>query len=87
MFGFSLFKLLFTVAVIVLIWYGFKWVGRVQANREAEHRARLRQGRMPAEDTSAKSTAHDMLKCAICGDFVSPEATSGCDRANCPYPA
>ncbi len=86
MLGFSLTKLLFTAAVIALIWYGFKWVGRVQANREAEHRARLREGQAPAADSPAEATAHDMVKCAICGDFVSPEATQGCDRPNCPYP-
>ncbi len=92
MFGFSLTKLLFTAAIIALIWYGFKWVGRVQANREAEHRARLREGR-PREgqarpgDSPVEATAHDMVKCAICGDFVSPEATQGCDRPGCPYPA
>ena len=86
MFGFSLTKLLFTAAVIALIWYGFKWVGRVQANRQAEYRARLREGQTPAEDRPAQATAHDMVKCAICGDFVSPEAMQGCERPNCPYP-
>ncbi len=87
MFGFSLTKLLFTAAVIALIWYGFKWVGRVQARREAEHRARLREGKSPAADSRAGASAHDMVECAVCGDFVSPEATEGCDRPSCPYPA
>jgi uncharacterized protein len=87
MFGFSLTKLLFTAAVIALIWYGFKWVGRVQTRREAEERARLREGKSPAADSRAGASAHDMVKCAVCGDFVSPEATRGCDRPNCPYPA
>ena len=106
MFGFSLTKLIFTAAVIAFIWYGFKWVGRVQARREAEHRARLREGRLgegrhgegrhgegqsrpedgPAE-APVEETAHDMVKCSICGDFVSPEATQGCDRPGCPYSA
>ncbi len=87
MFGFSLTKLLFTAAVIALIWYGFKWVGRVQMRREAEGRARLREGKSPAADSWAGASAHDMVKCAVCEDFVSPGATQGCDRPNCPYPA
>jgi uncharacterized protein len=87
MFGFSLTKLIFTAAVIALIWYGFKWVGRVQANRQAEARARLREGDASPVGTGAEDTAHDMVKCAVCGDFVFPEATEGCDRPGCPYPA
>ena len=86
MFGFSLTKLIFTAAVIALIWYGFKWVGRVQANREAEARARLREGDASPADTRAEENAHDMVKCTVCGDFVFPEATDGCDRPGCPYP-
>ena len=44
MFGFSLTKLLFTAAVIVLIWYGFKWLRRVQDERDRQDRERLKGG-------------------------------------------
>jgi len=36
MLGFSIQKLLFTVAAIFAVWYGFKWVGRMKKVRERE---------------------------------------------------
>ena len=42
MLGFSIQKLLFTVAVCIAVWYGFKWVGRMQVKRDADAKAKLR---------------------------------------------
>ena len=36
MFGFSLQKLLVLAAVIALVWYGFKFVGRLQDHRKVD---------------------------------------------------
>ena len=88
MFGFSLSKLLFTVAAILVVWYGFKWVGRLQ-NQRAKPRRSVRQGPArsranpipePANDTQ------DMIQCPICGDFVPGQGMRNCGREKCPYP-
>ena len=80
MFGFSLTKLLFTAAVIAAVWYGYKWVGRVQSQRAAEGKLdsnRPRPG--PAE-------AADMIRCPVCDSFVAASAAVSCGRQDCPYP-
>jgi uncharacterized protein len=57
MFGLSLNKILFTVVALAVVWFAFKWLGRVKAHREAEARLPHRGGgggssasRGPVED-------------------------------------
>lgn len=84
MFGFSLAKLLFTVAIIVLIWYGFKWLGRVQEMQERRDKERLRaQSRAGG---AADSDAETMIKCPTCGTYLSASAPKSCGKPDCPYP-
>ena len=84
MFGFSLTKLLFTVAVIVIIWYGFKWLGRVQDMREKEAKDRLKGGGQarPADAGDAET----MIKCPTCGTYLSAASPRSCGKPDCPYP-
>lgn len=86
MFGFSLTKLLFTIAAIAAVWYGFKWMGRVQAKRDS---ARIRQ---EAEDKAGGGgrrgeipNAEEMIKCATCGIYIAADGAGSCGRADCPY--
>ena len=85
MFGFSIQKLLFTVLVIVIVWYGFKWLARLQDRREnkvAERRRRAGRGRRP--DTSAD--VEDLTECVLCGIYVAAPRARSCGREDCPYP-
>ena len=90
MFGFSLTKILFTVAVVIAVWYGFKWVGRVQAQRAAENRRRVRGAGRSAPPSAppggSEGGAEDMVACPACGDYVAPGSAITCGRAECPYP-
>ncbi len=89
MFGFSLTKLLFTIAAVLLVWHGFRWVGRLQERRDATAKealhAKLRRAaaRRPA---AAAMKAEEMVKCPACGDYVSARAAVRCGREDCPYP-
>ncbi len=94
MFGFSLTKLIFTVAVIAAVWYGFKWVGRMKKVREREAKERLHRqagketsGGAP-EDTQgdASGDTEEMMECPACGAFVAAQAPKSCGKAECPYP-
>jgi uncharacterized protein len=78
MFGFSLTKLLFTAAVIAAVWYGYKWIGRIQSMRAAENKLR---GNRPRPGPAA---VEDMIRCPACDSFVAAGATS-CGRGDCPY--
>lgn len=88
MFGFSLTKLLFTVVVILIVWHGFKWIGRVQEQRRAE----LREQRDAARHRAAAAPrpgpreVEDMVECPACGAFVPARGAGHCGRADCPYP-
>ena len=84
MFGFSLSKLLFTVLVIGAVWYGFKWVGRLQSRQRSDGRVG-KTGAAPSEAPQPLE-AQDMVPCPVCGDYVAAGVTVDCSRDNCPYP-
>ena len=74
MFGISLSKILLTGAVILAVWYGFKYLGRLG-------------GRISGSDGDNDGTAatvEDLRRCDVCGTFVAPDATPICDRDDCP---
>jgi len=87
MFGFSPTKLLFTAIIIAAVWYGFKWLGRVQSEQKKRER-------QPPKKTHKSDTARteskdadfeDLVACAKCGDFVIADKKSGCGKDGCPY--
>ncbi len=89
MFGISLTKVLFTLAVILIVWQGYKWLGRMQTRRDAiareNARAAGRGGRSTAA-AAAPADAEDMVECAVCGAFVPARGAVSCGRDGCPYP-
>ncbi len=91
MFGFSLQKLLVLVAVIALVWYGFKFIGRVQDQRRADGglgarapRRAKRRGAAPATEPRAQDV-EDMVACPVCQAYVQARGATRCDRSDCPY--
>ncbi len=90
MFGFSLQKLLVLGAVIALVWYGFKWLSRLQRVRDAQGGGAPKKRRWPgtarrATEEPPHSTAEDMIECPVCGTYVSARGSANCARADCPY--
>lgn len=69
MFGFSLSKILVLAAIIAAVWYGFKWVGRVNQMRQEK----LKEGE------PAHRAAEQMIECRDCGVFYPEGATHRCD--------
>lgn len=45
MFGFSFGKLAILVAIILAIWFGFKWVGKLEAERKERLKQAAREGK------------------------------------------
>lgn len=88
MFGFSLQKLLFTILVIVIVWYGFKMIARIQERRSegdaASRRAPSRRRRRRSGDAPVE--AEEMVACALCGTFVPTRNARSCGRDDCPWP-
>ncbi|MBI3446586.1 MAG: hypothetical protein HY055_14810 [Magnetospirillum sp.] len=75
-------KILLTVTVVALIWFGFKYLGRI---------AELRQGgganplRRPSPPADAEAKAEAMVECRICGTWQPARKARSCGRADCPY--
>ena len=92
MFGFSLTKILFTLAVVVIVWQGYKWLGRMQTRRDGIARETARGsgrgGRAAAVAAAAPSPAEveDMVECTVYGAFVPARGAVSCGRGECPYP-
>lgn len=91
MFGFSLTKLLFTAAAIIVVWYGFKWFSRLQDQR-AEVARQDEKLRRPAAASAKEPPRHpaagaeEMVRCDACGTFVAQGAARNCGRGDCPFP-
>jgi uncharacterized protein len=84
MFGFSFAKLLLTAAVIAAVWYGFKWISRLDQQRKREV------GRDSGTDNGGEKAVdgpEDMVACGVCGVYVAAKGARSCGREDCPYPA
>ncbi len=84
MFGFSLQKLLVLGLIIAAIWYGFKWVGRL--DRERKERLRKGGGGTGGVTGGATGGDQDLAECALCGTYVTASiAQCPAGRADCPH--
>ncbi|HEV7372651.1 hypothetical protein [Arenibaculum sp.] len=81
---FSLPKLLTLALIILVVWYGFKWISRV--NRLRAEQARPVGRRAPGAAAPGKgSRAEEMEKCRVCGVYVAPASAAACGRPDCPF--
>jgi uncharacterized protein len=86
MFGFSIQKLLFTAIAIAAVWYAFKWLGRVQAQKKTVAREKAREMKNPGASGAARPDVEDMVECPTCGAFVAASGPRNCGKTDCPYP-
>ena len=91
MFGFSLTKLLFTLAAVIVVWNGFKWYNRMQENRavdggDAKRRAENKSAPGAEQKAGAVGDAEEMIKCPVCETYVSSASAVSCGKDGCPYP-
>ena len=84
MFGLGIGKILLTAAVILGVMYGWKWLGRVQAQRSAQVKKSRREAKHPPPPPAADAV--DMIQCPTCGDYVPATGATHCGRKDCPYP-
>jgi len=89
MLGFSLQKLIVLAVVIAAVWYGFKFLGRLDQARKASERRVAGDGRArrPSAKRAARDLgAEDMVRCDACGAYVAQNGVVSCGRDDCPYP-
>jgi hypothetical protein len=89
MFGLpSIQKLIVLAAVIAAVWYGFKFLGRLQETRKAEAKLRETQGGRPAKKAETKAAkaakpegeVEDLVPCPGCGAYVRAGGKCSCGR-------
>ncbi len=87
MFGFSVLKLMVLAGIVAAVWYGFKFVGRLEQARKDAAKAGTAASSGEAA-ASAKPAAprdvEEMVSCPVCGDYVTALGASACDRTDCP---
>ncbi len=74
-------KFLLTVAVIAIVWFGFKYLARLAElkHRDAAPAPKMRADRAPGIE------AETMVECRVCGTWQPAGAAKPCGRADCPY--
>jgi hypothetical protein len=84
--GLSFGKLVVLAILVAIVWYGFKYAGRVQAVSRAMRREMEARRARPRPAASARAiAAEDLVKCDACGSYVAANSTSACGRADCPW--
>lgn len=71
-----LFKLLFTVAIVLFVWYGFRFVGKWFRSSSS--------GSANVDDKPPQEQIEDLTRCSVCDTFVETRRPIVCDRGNCP---
>jgi hypothetical protein len=82
MFGLS--KLLVFGAVLAVLWIGFRYVGRIQAIRQAVGEE-MRRRQRAEQQRRRPLPAEDLIKCGVCGAYVAARGATACGRAECPW--
>lgn len=94
MLGFSFSKILFTIVMIMAVWWVYKQInrigdesGRPKVGGKAKSRARSGTGRAAQEpDPDNMQTVEDLAACPSCGAYVAAGSNPGCGRPakDCP---
>lgn len=79
MFGFGFTKIIVLAAIVAAVWYGFKFVGRMDKRRKEEIASQRK-----AEEEAESNDVGEMLKCPNCDAFVAAKGAMNCGRADCP---
>lgn len=87
MLGFSLQKLIVLALVIGAVWYGFKYLGRLQRVDRGERKAgertmgeRIRKAARERSGVTDAEVVEDTEKCRRCGTFIPVGTECSCKR-------
>ena len=69
-------KFLLLAAAIAIVWYGFKFVGRLNQQR---------QQKLNNDEDNARVGVADTVQCPVCDAYVAADSKSDCGKADCPY--
>lgn len=76
----SLSKLLVLVAIIAVVWFGFRLISRLDQARKQQAPARR-----PSGGGRARQGVEETVQCPVCSAYVAARGAGSCGRADCPY--
>ncbi|HLJ64435.1 MAG TPA: hypothetical protein VKT70_10035 [Stellaceae bacterium] len=82
MFALSFGKLLLLAILVAILWYGYKYLHRIDEVRRLLRQEMTRRQR-EAGTKRASLAAEDLILCLRCGAYVSPKSDP-CGRPACP---
>jgi uncharacterized protein len=85
MLGLSLGKLLVLAIIVAAVWYGFKYVQRVEEVRRMLRQVQRQQQQRASRAGPQTLEAEDLVKCRQCGAYVAARSTTSCGRPDCPW--
>ena len=74
-------KLLTLILLIAVVWYGYRYVVRINARMEAKRKLDANEGGLPRP----RPNAEEMIRCPACNVYVSATKAASCGRPDCPY--
>ena len=72
-------KLLLTVAIIVVVWFGFRFVNQWLGSGSG--------GSTKVDDDPPKEQIEDLARCSVCDTYVDAKGNPDCARDDCPMPS
>jgi hypothetical protein len=79
-------KLLLLGFIVLVAWYGVRFLTRVGQVRQAVRRAAEQaQANAQARNQPRQAITEDLVKCRVCGAFVPAKSATSCGRSDCPY--
>ena len=84
-FGISFAKIIVLVAVIAIVWFGFKYLQRFQAMGGTSQPAAPKRAASGQPREAVEPATQDMIACRVCGTYVAANTKKSCGRADCVY--
>lgn len=83
-------KLILLIAIIVVVWYAFRFLGQVDKARQRAARAARAAGgagrrQARREPRGSVAQVEDTVKCRTCGSYVPVRGAKSCGRGDCPF--
>jgi hypothetical protein len=83
MFSFpSIGKVVVLIAIVLAVWYGFKFIG--QLDRQRKELARRQNGGAKPSRSGRASEAEEMVRCRTCGTYIPASGGASCGKVGCP---
>ncbi len=76
----SLLKLVFTVGVIYLVWFAFKYRARIAAAHRTVMAEKARATAAAASRDPGTPLAQDLVPCPKCGSYIPAGTTCSCEK-------